>query len=404
MIKIISDPWGLRLIYLFYFGGLGFFFPYIGVYLKDQDFSGTEIGLVLMAGSILSIIFVPYFSKNRFVKHHLIYLLQFFLLFSGGMVLALMVNESRIIIAVVLSLFALSNSFIEPFIGTLFIRSTELNKDPGFGSIRNWGSVGWSFSAVIAGFIIAKTGYVAIFFLLFSNFLVTILLLFKFIKFSGDKTASGKTVKSFKGLLEILQHRELVVISIIFLIENIILGMTQRFEGIYLIQLGGSEALIGLMSSLTALLEIPLMILADKGRRKLSALSLLKLWIILRFSSALIVLLFPDPYIILSTSVLRAISFSILIVLQIEFARTYSDQENFPAVLALFQVSIFQFAGIISSPLAGILFDHIGPWSLYLIRACGSIIAFAVLIFFFRKKKVQIENDERISAQLSTTE
>jgi uncharacterized membrane protein len=39
-----------------------------------------------------------------------------------------------------------------------------------------------------------------------------------------------------------------------------------------------------------------------------------------------------------------------------------------------------------------------------LIRACGSIIAFAVLIFFFRKKKVKIENDERISAQLSTTE
>ena len=391
--KIISDRWGLRLIYLFYFGGLGFFFPYISVYLKDQGFSGTEIGLVLMSGSILSIIFVPYFSNNRFVKHYLIYFLQFLLLFSGGMALVLNINNSKIIIAVLLSLFALSNAFIEPFIGTLFIRSSHLNKNLGFGSIRNWGSVGWSFSSIIAGIIITKAGYIAIFYTLLFAYITTVILLLKFIKFSDDKIIPNAGIKKIKGFREILHHRELVVVSIVFLIENIIVGMTQRFEGIYLIQLGGTEVLIGVMSSLTALLEIPFMILADRGSRKLSILSLLKLWIILRFTGALVVLLFPDPYVILSTSILIALSFSILIVLQIELARTYSDKESFPAVLALFQVSIFQLAGIISSPLAGIFFDRIGPWFLYLIRICGSISAFLILIFFFKKKSDHSEED-----------
>jgi len=371
--------WLMRAYYLLWTGAGGFIFPFISLFYKQQGLTGTEMGWLGTIGSLVSLVSAPLLGRLSDNISNPRRLLQF-CLFGSGLLIALLSQQTSFLwMAAIVGLEAFIGAPVYPLSDAQALTIT--NEKDGYGSIRLWGSLGWAITAFTGGWMVERAGLVTVFIGYAALYGLCVLLLQWIITPSTRPAKDDAPRPSLKTLISsLVSDRALIglalALAVLWLTEN----GRQRFETIYMREFGASDQLIGWAFTYPALMEIPLMLWADRLVRKFSAGRLLAIGILLEALSGLVVVIFPSLTSLLFMRAASGLYYSFYAIASVAYTVERAPASQAATVLSLYFVTLGGVIALLASPLSGLIFDRGGAYPLYVIAAAGALLAWLILI------------------------
>jgi len=147
-----------------------------------------------------------------------------------------------------------------------------------------------------------------------------------------------------------------------------------QFENVFLAELGASKQLISVAGILSAVVELPFMIYADRYVKRYGASPILLIALIMTMLQRTAVLIFPSIATIMIVRFIGGIAFSLYTVSFIGLISNRTDDSETGTVLALYTVTLASLVNILAAPISGTIFDVIGARWLYAFSAGGYAI------------------------------
>lgn len=379
----MHSPRNLRLIRLYYFlwiGAGGFLFPFVTLFYRDRGLSGAEIGLLSALGAVAGMLSAPFWGRRGDASPHPRRLLA--LALFGSACFALLRGMQAVFWA--LALFVVLEALVGSGSGSLSniqALAAADGRKSGFGSIRLWGSLGWAAAAPLAGWLIERLGlYVP-----FGGYAVMLfvgLVVLLFVRGAAHPPPAGPQPprpSTRQVLAGLLNRRAVLGLALAFTVVWLAGAGRQQFETLYMAQLGAQAGLIGLANTAGALVEVPFMLLADRLIRRHGSGRILRAALLLQGAAYLPVVLLPSIASIFALRILFSIAFSLLVVSYIQYLVENAPEGQGGTAISLFEVTLRGGVGLLAAPLAGYLFDLLGPYWLYPIGLGGSLLAWSIL-------------------------
>jgi MFS transporter, PPP family, 3-phenylpropionic acid transporter len=385
----VRNLWLIRLYYIFYFGGMGAIFPFLTLFYVHNGLSGTQIGVLnalVALGCFISAPIWGWLSDNA-LRPRLI--LQVALVLDCLTLYLVSRQTAFLFITIFIVLNALAAGGVNPQSQIQALLISEKNRT-GYGSIRLCGSLGYALAALVSGMAIQQTTLLAGFYLFCALTLFAALILFLIRNHLQDLPEQAPQVRptktSISSIFNVIFKNPQLVAYLFALIIVAIMSNGVSFESVYLQRLGASEAVIGRLSTLGALVEIPMMLLADRlMRKKGSTITLIMGWLFY-VVALLAIVIHPSIASFIIYRVILGLSFSLYAVSCTYFVVERTPDQQAGTILAFFSVTVGNLINMIASPISGALFDWAGPYWLYVIALAGYCIAAAIIFFSVARK------------------
>ncbi|TDF97470.1 MFS transporter [Paenibacillus piri] len=244
----------LALFYAFIYMSTGSFSSYIGVYFTEVGVSNTQIGVLTSIGAVVGMFTQPLWglagdrskSKNRIlILCTLLSCITVWLVPAAGSLFWPLL--------LAMALFSLFQIAINPLSDaiTLELSSKGVVR---FSTIRTFGSVGYAFISIFAGWLFAVH--------IHSIFLVTSLIMLGcFLLSLGIPQVAGHQSGMKKvRLVEIFKNKQLTVLYVYTLSLSISMGFLWSFQAIYSRDQGIGMEVIGLGLAIGSVAQFPFMI------------------------------------------------------------------------------------------------------------------------------------------------
>ena len=386
--------WTLRLYYFLLIGGGGFLFPFINLFYTQQGLSGTQIGLLSTIASLAALIAAPWWGRRSDVTSHPRRLLQFGLLATALCMLALSQQTIFAWMAIFVTLDAALGINVAPLSDVVAL--AVIKGRAGFGSVRLWGSLGWAVTALFGGWLIEQTGLFTMFagYAISAFISIALLALLKLPRWGhrqSDRTEAAPPVPhSWRATFAALfRDRTLLGLMIALSILWFSLNGLRQFEPVFLDQLGAGETIIGLASTIGAVVELPAMLWVDRLGRRHSAGRLLRMSFLLYIITALSVVIAPTVPVILFSHVLDGVAYSFFAVASVLFIAEVAPDRQVTTMMAIFTVTLPSIVRMISGPVSGWVFDARGAYELYIIGVIGSAAGWLVMKVMVKDRRVE---------------
>ena len=212
---------------------------YMPLYFQSLGFTSVQIGLLYSLGPLISIVsnFIWGVTSDRMqtIKKVLLILLL------SQIVLSIALGYATTYGAVIVLLTAFNFFYypIAPLTDSLAIVTTQ-SSGRSFISVRVFGSIGFACSALLFGFILGYAGAAYTIYVVLALGILSITLGL----FITDKQASIRKME-FSGLLQVIMKREVLLFFLCVLLLAIAHRLNEAFLGIILVQLGGTEEIVG---------------------------------------------------------------------------------------------------------------------------------------------------------------
>ena len=372
----------LRLYYFMLVGGGGFLFPFINLFYTQQGLSGTQIGLLSTLASLAALIAAPWWGRRSDVTSHPRRLLQFGLLATALCMLALSQQTIFASMALIVTLDAALSINVAPLSDVVAL--AVIKGKAGFGSVRLWGSLGWAVAALLGGWLIEQTGL----FTMFAGYaisagvsiaLAAILQLPRWGQPQPDRTEAASTHSWRATFAALWRDRTLLGLALALSILWFSLNGFHQFEPVFLAQLGAGETVIGLASTIGALVELPAMLWVDRLGRRTSSGRLLRMSFLLYLAVALSVVIVPVIPVILFSHVIGGVAYSFFAVASVLFIGEASPRGQVTTMMAIFTVTLPALIRMISGPVSGWVFNVRGAYALYVIGVIGSAAGWLIM-------------------------
>jgi PPP family 3-phenylpropionic acid transporter len=381
----------IRLYYLFWLGAGGFIYPFISLFYKQQGLSGTQMGLLGTVASIIGLVSAPLIGRISDNVPSPRRVLQICLI--GSSVLYLILSQQKIFlwIAVIVAIESMIGAPIYPLSDAQALNVANHQKE-GYGSIRLWGSLGWAITAFIGGWIVERTGLVSVFIGYAFSYGMCALMLVAITTPQGQVQKNNGPHPPLKEvLLSLLSDRALIGLAFAFAIFWLTSNGRQQFEALYMKQLGASARIIGLAYTYPAIIEIPIMLWADKLMRKHGAGKLLTLALLIEALVMSIVVISPSLVSILFMRLASSVYYSFYAISSIAYASERAPAGQSATVLSLYFVTLGSTISLVASPITGMIFDRAGAYPLYIIAMIGAFAAWLILVFTQNKPSLSLE-------------
>jgi len=381
--------------YTLYWGVVGVYYPFLGVYLAQLGLSGREIGVLYALLPFMALVAAPFVSLLADLKGWRVRLLVGALLALAPVTLALALPRAFWGIFPLLALLALLRAVAEPLADSLAVRMAARYR-LRYGTLRLWGSLSFAATALLFGWLWERAGFGLMF--------PATGLLFLLVAFSAMGLEEGHTqaLTPRRPFWEVGRDRGLVALFVASLFVGASLGVFNTFSGVYLADLGAGEFLVGALFALSALCELPTMRLADRmlGTRPTRCAEALPTVAGLvpvigdRSSPAVLLLsyglltlaylgygLTAVPTLLLLFGALKGLGFGLFFVGTVRLV----DARTPPHWSSTFQSLImgaaaFGLGQLVASPLGGLLYDLVSPGSVFLACALLSVAAGLTLL------------------------
>ncbi|WP_010097496.1 MFS transporter [Ornithinibacillus scapharcae] len=349
---------------------------FLPLYLAYKGLNGTEIGWVLAIGPLASIFAQPFWGylsdKYKTVKRILLICITGLLIFS--------------------TVFFQMNSLISiMFMGAVFYffttpigglgdslaqrRADELGVS--FGTIRTWGSIGFALSSLIIGEILSRYGvqYMIWPYLFFGFIALLVVTRLKDVKVETDPVKLkdvGILIKN-KGFLFFL-------LAIIFL--SVGHRTNDSYIGLYISELGGSEALVGLGWFVGVASEALVFALAGLWFRKLKTLVFVLIAGVLYSIRWFVYGALDDPMYVIGLQFLHGITFGVFYLAALDYVTRLIPKHLQSTGHLVYYAVFFGISGIIGSLSGGAIMDHFGGGTLYTILGCVSLVGTGAMFIY----------------------
>ncbi len=377
------DLYLVRLYFFAWVGAGGFLIPFLSIFFRRQGLSGLEIGLLGTVQSVGALFAAPVWGRwnDRFNRPRL--LMQVGLLGTAIIMLIVGTRNQFVAIAVLIGLDAVISSGLEPLSSNLANNIAGRYTDTGYGSIRLWGSLGWTMATAGAGRIIQMLGiYTA-----FVGYAVGMVLSAVTLRFlpredtsAGDNAPPPVIPANIREVLATIRDSPRLMslavgLGVLWFFSS---GLYQ-FESIFLDELGASETLIGLANAINAAVELPGMLWADRLMRTRSPGWLLRSAFLLQASRMVAILAFPTIPMIMAMRVVMGLQFSLFSVGLIGYISAYTDRGYRVTTLALITITLRNLVSMVGNPVSGVVYDTVGVYWLYAIGLVGALGAWLAL-------------------------
>lgn len=373
-------------------GGTGFIAPFLNLFYVRTGLSGTDVGIVTATGSIVMLIAAPLWTDASRKMQSPRRLLQIALMFTAVAFLVLGMQNFFWGILIVTILRALASAGISPLSDAITLSVTHASKT-GFGGVRVWASIGWIFCSLLSGWLIEHVGFGAAFAGVFSVTILSVFILSPIAPHHFKPTTSGQEKIGLATTLRRLIHnRAMLGLAAMLTIVGMMNSGIVQFETVYLSTLGASESLLGVASVMSATVEIPMMLWADRLTQTYGARRLLLLSMILTGAVRALVLIAPSIVSIFIERAIGGVGFSFYTVALIAFMNAHSHPEETGTVIALYNVTLVNLIGIFASPITGAVYDAFGARSLYALALSGYALGWLAL---------KVTGDQQTKPQIS---
>jgi MFS transporter, PPP family, 3-phenylpropionic acid transporter len=356
------------LYYSIYWGVVGFFEPFINIYLQRLGISGFQIGLINSLLPLMALVYSPFISAlaDRHAWRSRILVICSIGLSVAYYVLGL--PKMFLGIFVCSFIIAVLRSPTQPLGDALVLRlGSRHNID--YGRMRLWGSFFYAAVSILAGFVLERIGIHWMFPAMAVGYLLVTLIAFWMEE--GDPVVK-KT--SFPWKL-FLHNKTLLALYAAALLMGASTNIFQ-FSSMYMAHLGGGETMVGVLLGATAMCEVPVMLFGGGLMRRFGGMRTLLIGLGL-FGIAYISGLFAwAPWMLVITGILNGGGFGLgFVSIVVTFDERAPDNWS-AAVQALVSAGMFGFAPFIASIAYGAIYD-LWPKGVYAFSAV--LIGFAIL-------------------------
>ncbi|HTX90099.1 MAG TPA: MFS transporter [Anaerolineales bacterium] len=376
--------------YFLWIGAGGCLSPFVTLFYKARGLSGTEIGLLSTFGAITGMLAAPIWGRWGDASRHPRRLIMLALLASAAF--ALLRGIQSLFWSI--SLFIILDSLIGSGASSLSIvqaHAVTRGEKSGFGSIRLWGSLGWAAVTPLAGLLIERLGlYVP--FAGYAAMLVASVCVLFFVRGTTEpipeeeKPQRPPVLQTVRGLIG---NRAILGVALALVTIWIATNGRSQFETLYMNQLGASAGLIGIANTVSALFEVPFMLLADRLIHRYGSGRILLISILVQAASFLPIVLVPSIPSFFIVRIMASIALSLNVPSYYNYLIESAPNGQGGTVVSLFDVTLRSGVSLLAAPLSGYLYDLLGGYWLYAIGLGGCLLAFLILGMLSRPSLAQ---------------
>ncbi|MBE2225041.1 MAG: MFS transporter [Anaerolineae bacterium] len=375
--------WSIRAYYFVSIGAGGFIIPFVALFYRQQGLSGAEIGWLGTIQAAIGLVAAPIWGRWSDRLNRPRQLLQVALVGTAVFHLMLGQQDQFGTIALIVAAAALVMAGWMPLSDNLAVDIAESIPGTGFGSIRLWGSLGWTIVTAVAGRLIELFSLGVIFIGYAVGMIGGVITLF-FIPNPSvtepDPTVPPEPATNLRQAWHIIrQSKRLMGLAGGLGITWLLSGSLFSFEPIYMTELGASTSIIGMANALNAAIELPAMLWADKLVKRYTPGRLLRWALLLQMIRMTAVLIYPSVATIVVTRMILGIQYSFFAIGLIAYINAFSPKTYRATMMALYGMTLRNLTTIVGSPLTGIFFDTVGAYWLYAIGLAGTFLGWLVL-------------------------
>ncbi|HEX3032310.1 MAG TPA: major facilitator superfamily domain-containing protein 6 [Bacillota bacterium] len=363
----------LRVYYFCYFMIVAGFMPYLPVYLRRIDVSGVEIGALMGIGSLVMIFAQPFWG---IVSDHFQAQLRVLRVTLVGAMLAVLLftlTTKVWILGLITILYMIFQTAHVPISDSIALTYLRNSSNEGFGSIRLWGSLGFSVAVVLMGYVFSDNGILRIFYWscgLYGVALVTTL---------GLPTAAPQPrAKIGKLAWHMLKNRRFLVFVGFTCLVQITFNAYNTFFSIYFTGLGATSGMLGLAWMLSALSEIPVFYFGEQLRRRFGNLGLLRFAATVYGIRWLLYAVLKSPELVLASQVLQSISFGVFYLAAVNYVADITPPELITTGQSLFAAVTYGIGSALGSLVGGLLYQQLGLTGMF--YSLSGLILVALLL------------------------
>jgi PPP family 3-phenylpropionic acid transporter len=377
---VFNDLFFTRAYYFCFMGGWGFILPFINLFYINIGFSGKQIGVISSVSAVIGMIVSPLWVSAVKKNPHARRILQGMLLVGALCYLLIGVQALFIGSLIVIFFHALSTAAILPISDSMAVQVAQ-ESDTGYGGIRMFGSLGWIVTLLSAGWLVARFGYIAGFGGVMLMWIAAAIMIRQVQPhfFTAQLVLSEPRPRMLDSIRLVWHDRTLLGFAIALIVIGFLNSGVLQFENVFLSQLGASKQLISVAGILSAVVELPFMIYADRIGRRVGMHPLMLAALALTLIQRLAILIFPYIAVIMIIRFVGGVAFSFYTICFIGLITSRTTSREAGTILALFTVTITGLVNIVAAPVSGAIFDAIGARWLYALSAAGYAIGILCL-------------------------
>ena len=362
--------------YFSYLGVMGMFIPFLNVYFQQElGFNGRQIGLMAMIAPLMVLTVVIPLSSLADRRRWRIPILMTALTGFGGMMFVLRLPQTLVF---VLPTWLFTAMFMTPnmTLADSLIARMALRHGLNYGSMRLWGSIGFSFSSAAGGVLWERFGFGSMFLVVGSAVFFVVILASRL-----EEAPARGAQQEHLPLRVIRQDHGLLVLLLTTFFVGVAFNMSIVFDGIYVSSLEGSGTLIGMVFSMAAAGELPTMHYRNKivgllGGPKTFLLAYgLLLTAFLGYATAW------HPWLLLLTALVKGFGFGLFLAGSIPFISERVPENLSSTVQSLFSASLFGIAPLLAAPLGGEIYERFGVRAIFICGCLFMVVAGSIMLF-----------------------
>ncbi len=369
-----SLHWRLSRFYFIYYFFVGAFVPYWGLYLKSEQFSPADIG-ILMSLFQISRIFAPNFwgwlADHTGQRTPWIRLTAFLGLCGFAAVFWAHGFFWLFFVMAALSIFTSSTLPLAESLTLAHLATTNGH----YSSIRMWGSLGFIVAAVILGYLIDATGI---------HSLLWFLLVVQMTLFALTYTLPEPKVEPHEhdhfSIWQVIRQPNVIALLVGCSLMVTAHGVLYNFYSIYLSEHGYSKGMIGLLWSVGVICEIGIFMLMPRimARFSLKAILLVSLVLaVLRFS--LIGSAVDNIWLLIFAQSLHAATFGSFHAASVEVITQFFSGRHQARGQAIYNSVAYGVGGTLGGVAGGYALQYLGGQQTFVLAALFPLLGLGVI-------------------------
>jgi len=364
----------LSFFYFIYYFFVGAFVPYWGLYLKSEQFSAADIG-ILMSLFQISRIFAPNFWGwlADHTKQRVVWIRLTALLGLVGFVAVFWADGFFGLFCVMAALSMFTSSTL-PLSESLVLAHLATTNGH-YSKIRMWGSLGFIVAAVSLGFLIDALGINSLLW-----FLLAVQILLYALTFRLPEASVAPHAHDHFSVWQIIRQPAVMALLLGCALMVTAHGLLYNFYSIYLEQHGYSKTVIGWLWAIGVVCEIYIFMRMPKlmARFSLKAILLVSLALaVLRFS---MIGAMPDSiwWLVLAQG-LHAFTFGSFHAASVEVMTKFFNGRHQAKGQAIYNSVAYGVGGTVGGLAGGFALQSLGGQQTFLLAAAFPLIGFVVI-------------------------
>lgn len=362
--------------YLWFFGAIAAFNPYIAMYYRSQGFSGLQVGILTAMPAVGLAMSGPFWGSIMDVLgiHRLV--LRLALLLTAAFALAVAHANGFTAMFVFVTALAFSLVPLRALLDSYAMAVAQRTRS-NFGTIRSWGSIGYFVAVLGLGQLMGKD-VSNLFLYAYAGFLVLTLLSM----WGLPDLAPRQPSHIIDGLKDVSTNKPLILLYVTAFLLMIAYATVYLALGIHMRDtLGGSANQVGIAFAVGAAAELPAFVYGSRLIRKFGERKLIIFVIAMYAVRFLLTALMPSAALIIPVQLLHMVTFALFLVVSVPLAHKLDGGVHPATTQALLTTTSFGFGNIIGSVGGGALLDSVGTQNLfYMVTAmlAGTLVLFMI--------------------------